>query len=346
MVIPFSIHFFANNKKIFVTAFLILTILIVLGLYVHPLRFIAIAGKDQNKTVSYVQNSPKTRPINLNKIIILTFGDISQTQYTNAKPILDKYGFKGSFFVTCNWVGTVDDDKSSRMSWQEIQLLHSQGHDVESKAMSHRDLNGLPYKDLEFEISQSKKCLADHAIRATIFAVPHGDAWNNSTIINEISKYYNLADNGFAHLMYLHCRGYERAPNQIDCKTYNERGELNFINRYSIREQSHNAWDQDYAYNDTLIFSKFVNDVNSQTRYNTNDTINAIPIMAYHAIDNSRRPFSTDIGLFETEMRYLHDNGFNVITMDKIQYDPNTNYLYINQTAINQTNNTQNYSLK
>ena len=56
MVLPFSIHFFANNKKIFVTAFLILTILIVLGLYVHPLRFIAIAGKDQNKTVSYVQN--------------------------------------------------------------------------------------------------------------------------------------------------------------------------------------------------------------------------------------------------------------------------------------------------
>ena len=67
--------------------------------------------------------------------------------------------------------------------------------------------------------------------------------------------------------------------------------------------------------------------------------------MAYHAIDNSRRPFSTDIGLFETEMRYLHDNGFNVITMDKIQYDPNTNYLYINQTAINQTNNTQNSSV-
>ena len=74
------------------------------------------------------------------------------------------------------------------MSWQEILRLHSQGHDVESKAMSHRDLNGLPYKQLEFEISQSKKCLADHAIRAPFLQDPHGDAWNNSTIINEISK--------------------------------------------------------------------------------------------------------------------------------------------------------------
>ena len=36
-----------------------------------------------------------------NKIAILTFGDISDTQFTNAKPI-DQYGFKASFFVTCN----------------------------------------------------------------------------------------------------------------------------------------------------------------------------------------------------------------------------------------------------
>jgi hypothetical protein len=30
------------------------------------------------------------------------------------------------------------------------------------------------------------------------------DDWNNATIINEISKYYNFADNGFAPLMFLH----------------------------------------------------------------------------------------------------------------------------------------------
>lgn len=60
-------------------------------------------------------------------------------------------------------------------------------------------------------------------------------------------------------------------------------------------------------------------------------------------LDNSRRPFSTDIGLFETEMKYLHDNGFNVITMDKIQYDPNKNYLDINQTALKQTTSKTNH---
>lgn len=335
MILSSSIRLSARIQKQLVMALMIVTILIVLESNVHLNGVMVFGSEDLNKIGSVDQNSTKTSHNGINKLIILTFGDISQTQYTNAKPILDKYGFKGSFFVTCDLVGTVDDDKSPRMSWQMIQALHNQGQDMESKAMSHRDLNGLSYKDLEFEISQSKKCLADHGIRATIFAVPFGDAWNNSTIINEISKYYDLADNGFAHLMFLDCSRYEKSPNQTVCKTYNEHGELNPVNRYSIREQSHNSWDQKYNYTDRIIFSKFVDDVNSQTRYNTNGIINAIPIVAYHAIDNSRKPFSTDTGLFEAEMKYLHDNGFRVITMDKIRYDPNTSHLYVNQTAVN-----------
>jgi hypothetical protein len=219
------------------------------------------------------------------------------------------------------------------MNWQMIIAMHTQGQDIESKAMSHRDLNGLSSNDLELEIGQSKKCLAHHGIAATIFAVPYGDAWNNSTVINEISRFYNLADNGFAHLMFLNCTGYEKSPRQTDCRTFDVQGESNPVTRFSIREQSHNSWDQKYNYNDRIILSKFVDNVNSQIRYNTNGVVKAIPIMAYHAIDNSKKPFSTDIGLFEEEMKYLYDNGFKVITMDKITYDPSTDLLYVNQTA-------------
>ncbi len=38
------------------------------------------------------------------KLIILAFDDSSRTQFTLAKPILDKYGFKGSFFTVCTYV--------------------------------------------------------------------------------------------------------------------------------------------------------------------------------------------------------------------------------------------------
>lgn len=90
---------------------------------------------------------------NSNKILILTFGDGLKNQYTNATPILDKYGFKASFFVTCNFVGL-----KSHMSWQDICSLYHGGYDIGAKTMNYKILNKLSTADLNFEVAQSKKC--------------------------------------------------------------------------------------------------------------------------------------------------------------------------------------------
>lgn len=263
------------------------------------------------------------------KLVILTFGDTLKSQITTAKPILDKYGFKASFFITCDWVG-LQKSKSPRLTWQDISALQNDSQDIESKTMTHGDLSKLSARDLNFEVAQSKKCLSDHGINnATIFATPHGDEWNNATIINEISKYYNLADNGFAHMMFLRCDGYKNQSGQTDCRTYFDNGTLTFANRYSIREWSHNAVDRKYKYNDPLIFQRFVQEVNSQQVYNKNGIADAIPIIAYHSIDNDKAKDSTDTSLFDQEMKYLHDNRFKVITMSDMGYNENTKYMYL-----------------
>jgi hypothetical protein len=49
--------------------------------------------------------------------------------------------------------------------------------------------------------------------------------------------------------------------------------------------------------------------------------VDAIPIVAYHIIDNSKDPSSTDMNLFAEEMRYLHDNDFKVILMSDLGYN-------------------------
>jgi peptidoglycan/xylan/chitin deacetylase (PgdA/CDA1 family) len=275
------------------------------------------------------------------KIVILTFGDTTKSQIITAKPILDQYGFKASFFITCSFPD--DSSKSSgqsnninannkelpRMSWNDILALQQDGQDIESKAMTHRDLNQLAPKDLEFEIGGSKQCLENHGINPNIFAAVHGDAWNNPTVINMISKYYGFADNGFADLFFLHCDGYA-THKQADCRTYDDSGTLTYANRYSIREDSHNAWDQNYLHNDPIIFQKFIGQVNSQTAYNNKKGfVDAIPIVAYHSIDDSKGSSSTDVTLFASEMKYLHDNGFKVIPMSDLSYDESTNYMYI-----------------
>jgi hypothetical protein len=87
--------------------------------------------------------------------------------------------------------------------------------------------------------------------------------------------------------------------------------------------------DTRYSHNDTQIFEKFVELVDSQVNFNKNGTINAVSIIGYHDIDNNKTITSTDVNLFYEEMKYLHDNGFKVLTMSDLAYDENSNYLYI-----------------
>ncbi len=312
-------------------------------------------AKEKN---SSLQNSPdvisansedqQNRRESSNKLVILTFGDIHKSQFTTARPILDKYNFKGSFFVPCDMVGD-----GSRMDWNDIKVLYNEGHDIQAK--SDNNLIDLSRDKLDSEVSQPKECLSEHEIdpaTITTFAVRHGNAVSNSTVINTVAKYYDMAINGFSNLMRLNCTGYEDQPNpqkvgrgelaalittprhQTDCRTFFDDGSITDANRYSIREWNHNAKDRKYAYNNTSIFNTFVQVVNSQSKYNDNDNgvINAIPLIAYHSIDNNRVKSSTDTSLFEAEIKYLHDNGFKVITMNDLAYDEMSNRLYVKNT--------------
>jgi peptidoglycan/xylan/chitin deacetylase (PgdA/CDA1 family) len=280
-----------------------------------------------------------------NKVVILTFGDIHKGQFTNAKPILDQYGFKGSFFVPCDMVG-----EDSRMDWNDIKTLYNERHDIQAK--SDDNLIGLSRDKLDSEVSQPKECLSEHGIdpaTITTFAVRHGNAVSNSTVINTVAKYYDMAINGFSNLMRLNCTGYEDQPNpqkvgrgelaalitapthQTDCRTFFGDGSITDANRYSIREWNHNAKDMKFDHNSTTIFNNFVQVVNSQSEYNSNNggVINAIPLIAYHNIDNNTARSSTNIELFRAEMKYLHDNGFKVMTMKDLGYDEMSNHLYV-----------------
>jgi len=278
-----------------------------------------------------------------NKVVILTFGDIHKSQFTIAKPILDNYGFKGSFFVPCKMVG-----KESSMDWNDIEMLYNEGHDIQAE--SDKNLIDLSPDNLDFQVGQPKKCLTEHGIdpaTVTTFAVRHGNAVLNSTVINTVAKYYNMAINGFSNLMRLNCSGYDQEDGQVptqgrfaaliatpphhqtDCRTYTEDGKLTSANRYSIREWNHNAKDKKFDYNITAILNNFIEVVNSQSKYNSNGMINAIPLIAYHNLGDDRTKSSTNIDLFALEMKYLHDNGFKVIPMKDLGYDELNNRLYI-----------------
>ena len=67
--------------------------------------------------VAYSQSFPSVPSSDINpakdKAVILTFDDGYKSQYTNAKPILDKYGYKATFYIICNYVGNGDGQDTS-----------------------------------------------------------------------------------------------------------------------------------------------------------------------------------------------------------------------------------------
>jgi Polysaccharide deacetylase len=259
------------------------------------------------------------------KVVILNFDDGRKTQFTEAKPILDKYGFKATFYVVCNYIG----NKPGYMDWNDVKQLNQEGHDIGSHSMNHFRLDTLSKKDVKFEVAQSKKCLEDHNIHVTSFAYPFNAGSNDKKVVNIVSKYYDLARTADSPLTYLHCDGWKSQSHQNNCRTFSNK-DLTFANRYSIR-----GWSQDKSrmvnsFNDRELLQKFIDNVNSQSNYNDGGAIKAIPIVIYHREgDSGVIDYNTDLKLFQKEMKYLHDNNFRVITMRDLAYDGKTNYLYI-----------------
>ena len=103
-----------------------------------------------------------------NKVVMINFDDGLKSQLIYAKPILDKYGFKASFFIICGRVGT----ERSSMNWHDIAELKKDGIDIESHSMTHTNLNELSTKALKYEIGGSKQCFANHGYNTTIFGYP------------------------------------------------------------------------------------------------------------------------------------------------------------------------------
>jgi peptidoglycan/xylan/chitin deacetylase (PgdA/CDA1 family) len=284
----------------------------------------ALAEKMSNvANNNFVNSNAKT---NSNKVVILSFDDNRIGDFTYAKPILDKYGFKATFFVIC---GKTTD--SGAMNWQDIAAMQKDGMDIESHTMTHAHLNTLNQNQLNYEIGGSKQCLASHGYNATIFAYPYNEGSNNPVVVNTVAKYYDMARSGTDPLMFLDCKGFvKHPPPQTDCRTYTPNGKLTYANRYAIRSLSFDILEIKDSFDNASMFSDFVKTVNSQNSYNQGGKINTVPLITFHNVAlTSDKPYYTNAGIFDRFMKYLHDNGFKVLNLKQIGYNTQSNTFYL-----------------
>ena len=116
--------------------------------------------------------------------VSLTFDDGSQNYFTRFRPILEKFGFKATFYIITSQMGL-----ANRMNWKQINTLYQQGHEIGSHTHTHHSLIELSDKQLDFELSESKKKLARFDV--STFSYPFGDY--DKRVINFTKKYYTAA---------------------------------------------------------------------------------------------------------------------------------------------------------
>jgi peptidoglycan/xylan/chitin deacetylase (PgdA/CDA1 family)/methionyl-tRNA formyltransferase len=97
--------------------------------------------------------------------VLITFDDGYEDNYSNAFPILTKYGSKAIFFISTGLIDTDQrfahdlqmqpDIQFANMSWTQVQTMVAGGMTIGVHSHSHADLGGLSHEDAVAEINQS-----------------------------------------------------------------------------------------------------------------------------------------------------------------------------------------------
>lgn len=106
------------------------------------------------------------------KPVVLTFDDGYLDNYTNAFPLLQEYGYVGTFFLV---TGPIDFGNPDYVTWDMVQKMHQGGMDFQPHSYRHFDLHGKDLDFLIFEILAPKEAIeARTGETARFFSYPSG----------------------------------------------------------------------------------------------------------------------------------------------------------------------------
>lgn len=132
----------------------------------------------KNATVNVVP-AATTQPGQFSEgMVSLTFDDSWLSQYTNALPILQGAGFKGTFYLTTQPMREAWD---GFMTPTQAKDIGAKGHEIAGHTVTHADLTTLSQTAINTEIKSSKSYLQNLTGQTVVsLAYPYGST--NSTV--------------------------------------------------------------------------------------------------------------------------------------------------------------------
>jgi peptidoglycan/xylan/chitin deacetylase (PgdA/CDA1 family) len=104
--------------------------------------------------------------------IVLTFDDGYADAYSQALPLLQRFGFTGTFFLTS---ASIDANDPAFLSWASVQEMHAAGMDMEAHSYDHSDLRNRGYQFLVYQTLGPKEAVeARTGEKCRFFSYPSG----------------------------------------------------------------------------------------------------------------------------------------------------------------------------
>ncbi|MDA1050692.1 MAG: polysaccharide deacetylase family protein [Planctomycetota bacterium] len=105
------------------------------------------------------------------KLVVLTFDDSAKSHFTVVRPILKKYGFSATFFITEGF--DFRENKTDYMTWDEIAQLHRDGFEIGNHTRDHLGISDQTVSRLAEQLSGINDRCKQHDIPQPVsFAYP------------------------------------------------------------------------------------------------------------------------------------------------------------------------------
>lgn len=119
-----------------------------------------------DKLVDDIKNQRRLKP----KTVVITFDDGYENNFTNAYPILKKYQYPATIYVTSANVG-----QEGFLTVEQMQEMMKNGITIASHTKNHAYLPNLSQEEQQIEITESKRDLEQMlGVSIQHFSYPHG----------------------------------------------------------------------------------------------------------------------------------------------------------------------------
>lgn len=104
-------------------------------------------------------------------LVVLTFDDSVASHATLVAPLLKKYGFGATFYITEGFEFL--QDKEHYLTWEQIKALHDAGFEIGNHTRAHKGVNSQKPAEIAADLEHIEKRCVEHGIPVpTTFSYP------------------------------------------------------------------------------------------------------------------------------------------------------------------------------